>query len=429
MTIQELMAKRATVIAQARAIVDKAESEKRELTDEEKANFDLAFADAEKLRENLERQQKLELAEAQLAASAGEPVQRQLQPAVESREHAGRLAELRAKFPALTDQDLRTELRRAEMFPRLLPAFLSGDMRGLGADEVRALQQDLQASGGYLVPPLQFVQGLIAAVENLVYMRQWATKNDVVGADSLGVVSLDADPSDPTWVAELNFGTEDSTMAFGRRELHPHPLAKYIKVSKKLIRTSPNVEAVVRQRLAYKFAVAEENAFLNGTGVNSPLGVFTASAHGISTGRDMSTGNTTTSITFDGLLEAKYYLKQQYWPRARWLFHRDGIKQIAKLKDDDNRYIWAESTRVGEPDRLLGMPVFASEYVPNTFTSGLYVGILGDFSFYYIADALTMEFEVLRELYAATNQLAIVARKETDGMPVLEEAFVRVKLA
>lgn len=427
MMLQELMAQRANIIAQARAIVDRADAEKRELTDEEKQNFDRAFTDADKLREEIERRQKLEQAENDLTQSVTQPMQRAMMPGGDSGN--ARVAELRKLFPIQSDEWVQAEVRREALFPRVFPAFLSGDYRMLGPEETRALQQDLQASGGYLVPPMQFVRDLIKAMDNMVFMRQWATKNDVMSAESLGVASLDNDPADPTWVAELNFGSEDSTMSLGRRELHPHPLAKYIKVSKKLIRTTPSVEAIVRDRLAYKFAVTEESAFLTGTGANQPLGVFTASANGINTDRDVSTGNETTSIKFDGLYEAKYTLKQQYWPRARWLFHRDAVKQIAKLKDGEGRYIWSESQRVGEPDRLLGLPVYMSEYAPNTFTTGLYVGILGDFSYYWIADALTMEIEVLREIYAATNQVAIVARKETDGMPVLSEAFVRVKLA
>ena len=82
-------------------------------------------------------------------------------------------------------------------------------------------------------------------------------------------------------------------------------------------------------------------------------------------------------------------------------------------------------------DHLLatGLQFFMSEYVPNTFTTGKYVGILGDFSFYWIVDALNLEVQRLDELYAATNQIGFIGRMETDGMPVLEEAFVRVALA
>jgi len=69
-----------------------------------------------------------------------------------------------------------------------------------------------------------------------------------------------------------------------------------------------------------------------------------------------------------------------------------------------------------------------SEYAPNTFTTGLYVGILGDFSNYWIADAVDMQVQVLKELYAETNQTGYIGRLDTDGMPVLAEAFARVKL-
>lgn len=408
MTIQELMEKRAGIMAQARAIVDAADAEKRDLTDEEKRNFDQAFIDADKLREDIERRQKLEAVETELAQSANEPLHRAMQPG-------------NAKL-------MDAEARKYEMFQRYFPAFVRNDTRGLGPEEKRALQQDLDVSGGYLVPPIQFVQDMIQAVDNLVFIRQWATKYQVISADALGAPSLDADPADPTWTSELLIGSEDSTMAFGQRELHPHPLAQYIKISRKLLRTVGNVQGLVQARLAYKQAVVQESAFLTGTGVNQPLGVFTASALGINTDRDVSTGNATGNPTFDGLMEAKYALKPQYWPRARWMFNPEGVKLIAKLKDGEGQYIWSESVRVGEPDRILGLPAFMSEYVPHVFTTGQYVGILGDWSQYWIADSLMTEFQILNELYAATNQVGIVSRSETDGMPVLAEGFVRIKL-
>jgi Phage capsid family len=62
-------------------------------------------------------------------------------------------------------------------------------------------------------------------------------------------------------------------------------------------------------------------------------------------------------------------------------------------------------------------------------STGEYVGLLGDFSHYWIADALSMQIQRLNELYAETNQVGFIGRLETDGAPVLEEAFVRVKLA
>jgi HK97 family phage major capsid protein len=292
-----------------------------------------------------------------------------------------------------------------------------------------ALQADSDTAGGYLVTPIQFVDQLVKAIDDMVFIRQWATVFSVPNAESLGVPSLDADPADADWTTELATGSEDSTMAFGRRQLTPHPVAKRIKISNKLLNKVPDSEGLVRDRLAYKFGITFEKACLTGSGANQPLGVFTASALGISTARDVSTDNTTTEMSLDGLTNAKFALKGQYWPRARWLFHRDGVKQIAKIKDGNGQYIWRESVREGEPDRLLNLPVAMSEYAPNTFTTGLYVGIVGDFGNYWIADSMAMSLQRLVELYAETNQVGLIGRLESDGMPVLEEAFVRVKLA
>ncbi len=199
-------------------------------------------------------------------------------------------------------------------------------------------------------------------------------------------------------------------------------------MSRTLLRKAPQVEQLVRERLAYRFGIVMENAYLNGDGAGKPLGVFTASAQGIPTSRDVATGNEATTMKFAGLIAAKFALKTGYWARARWLFHRDGVKQLVSLVDGEGQFLWRESVRAGEPDTLLGLPVFMSEYAPNTFTTGKYVGIVGDWSNYWIADALDMDLQRLDELYSESNQVGFIGRMESDGMPVLGEAFVRVKL-
>jgi HK97 family phage major capsid protein len=155
-----------------------------------------------------------------------------------------------------------------------------------------------------------------------------------------------------------------------------------------------------------------------------------ASNDGIPTSRDVSADNTATAITADGLINAKYSLKAQYHSSEalRWIFHRDAIKMIRKLKADDGQYIWQPGLATDRPDTILDVPYIMSEYAPNTFTTGLYVGILGDFSHYWIADAMTLQIQRLVELYAESNQVGFIGRLECDGMPVLAEAFARVKL-
>lgn len=424
MTLKEMLEKRAELIHEARTVLEAAEKENRDLSADENQRYEKLLKEAGDLGLRAERQQKQTALEHDLEQPLSEGTRPEL--------HSEKPNKIEWRSRALREMTAG-ELDLGHLAPYATPDYqqaFRGWLRGTRSTaELRALQADSDILGGYLVMPTQMVDRLIQAVDDLVYIRQWASLFTVTGAQSLGAPSLDADPADPTWTSELLIGTEDSSMNFGRRELNPHPLAKYIKLSRKLIRLAPGAEQLAIQRLAYKFAVVFETACLTGTGANQPLGVFTASAHGINTDRDYSTGNTATSIMFDGLIGAKYTLKGQYWPNARWLFHRDAVAQIAKLKDGSGNYAWRESVRVGEPDRILGIPVFMSEYAPNTFTASQYVGILGDFSYYWIADSLQMEMQRLEELFASTNQVGLIGRLESDGMPVLSEAFVRVKLA
>lgn len=429
--ILELRQKRAGLVAAARAILDGAEGAKRELTQEEQNNWDGLMNQVTTLGQSIEREERQLALEGDLGQSAN----RAARPDVGD--------EGGADVPQFESRGMRSangahpEWRSSPEWQRVMdtvtPAYGQGFRSflrtGRVAPELRALQVDSDTAGGYLLAPMQFVDQLIKAIDDLVFIRQWATVLAVPNAESLGVPTLEANPADADWTSELATGSEDSAMNFGRRQLQPKPLAKRIKVSRKLLMKVPNAEALVRDRLAYKFGITFEKACLTGTGAGQPLGVFTASALGISTGRDVSTGNTTTEIRTDGLINAKYALKGQYWPRARWLFHRDGMKQIAKLKDGNGQYLWRESVRAGEPDRLLNAPIFMSEYAPNTFTTGQYVGIIGDFSNYWIADSMAFEIQTLFELYAETNQVGMIGRLESDGQPVLEEAFARVALA
>jgi len=282
------------------------------------------------------------------------------------------------------------------------------------------------------VPPQQFIAELIKGLDNAVFVRRISRVFQVTTSDSLGAPSLDTDLSDPAWTTEVQdlTSTLDTAMKFDKRELKPQQLAKMVKVSMKLLRISAiPAEALVRDRLAYKFATAMENNFLNGDGSAKPLGVFYASANGISTARDVTEGNSATAISADGLIAAKYALKAQYRNGAQWIFHRDAIKAISKLKDGEGRYLWQQGLASGQPDTILNLPVNESEYAPNTFASGNYVGILGNFQFYWIAELFGMEIQRLNELFAATSQVGFIGRMWVDGAPVLEDAFARVKLA
>lgn len=398
----ELRRQRVGLIAQARELMTKAETEKRDVTAEEQQIFERIMADEAALHQRIEREERVAAREAELKASQG-TVAAQLPP----------------PQAALGDTETRAAFGK----------YLRRGFPGLGESEARTLQATVDPLGGFVVAPQYFVRELIQAVDDMVFIRRAATKHTVERAETLGVPTMDADLLDADWTSELATGTMDTALRIGKRELAPSPLAKRVRISNRLLRQSPiDIEALVRSRLAYRFAITEERAFLTGSGTNQPLGLFTASTQGISVARDTVAG-TATNYTFEGLIRCKYALKQRYHHRAAWLIHRAGVERIALLQNTQGEFLWRESVRVGEPDRLLGFPIHTSEFVPAVFTTGQYVGMLGDYSFYWLVDAMNTQVQRLTELYAESNEVGFIARRELDGMPVLEEAFVRARLA
>ena len=411
MKINELKETRAKAVADARALVDKAEAEKRDLTEDERSKYDEIMAEAGKLGDQIkDEERKIELARQEAEIDADD----------ETRDDGGRETRDSA---ALQRDGFRSWLARgAEGAAR-------EDPEAFAELERRAQSVGADTEGGYLVAPQEFVNQLIRHINDLTYIRSWATVRQLTVATSLGVPTLESSLDDYEWTTEIAPAAEDQGLRFGKRELHPKPLAKLILIATRLLRLSAqDIEALVRSEMALILGYTYEKAFLTGNGVNGPLGVFTASDDGIPASRDVSTDNTATEVTTDGLIEAKFALKAGHRRTARWLFHRDAIKGIAKLKDSDGQYIWSGAVREGEPDRLLGLPYFESEFVPNTFTSEQYVGILGNFMYYWIAEEVGLQIQRLVELYARTNQIGLIGRPQIDAMPVLPEAFVRVQL-
>lgn len=309
--------------------------------------------------------------------------------------------------------------------------YLRFGINTLKSDEVRALQGDKDSAGGFLMVPTQVADQVFGDLDNSVFIRQYARIIQLEGAESFRLPWRENDLGDLTFTSELKTGSEDSSLDFAARDLHPHSLARRIKVSNDLMRMSRvNPESIVRERMTYKLSTVLENAYLNGSGSNEPLGVFQVSANGISTARDVSTGALATSVTADHLINCVAALKAQYRRGARWLISRSLEGQIRRLKTGDGAFMWQPSLTQGQPSTLLGFPVDCSEYCPSTFSASQYVGILANWGEgYFIGDAMAIEIARLTELYAETNQTGFIIRFKTDGLPYNENAFVRIKLA
>ncbi len=311
-------------------------------------------------------------------------------------------------------------------------------MRATGVEEragaTNPMVGDDDTYGGFVQAPPEFVPEIIKDLDLDVAMRRpgMATARQIGQAVSLGYPKMTSKMSGAVHGSEVGDIPEMTAPKFGRREWFPRPITGWFALSNDLIRRAVlPAEELVRAEIRRVVGEQEEEDFLTGSGQPGiSLGVFTASALGISTARDFSAGNTTTEIKIKGLKKAKHGLKRGYHPFARWLLSSDAVEQVDQITDGAGRPIWNENIRDADGNpRLLGFPVEISDFVPNTFTTGLYVGMLGDFRQYLIAESLLIEIKRLDELKALNNLTIFLVRVEVDGMPKLEEAFSRVKLA
>lgn len=442
-TLKKLYEERLKVDADQKAILDKAEDEKRDLNEDENTNYENLEKRFNEINDEIKKEQENEKRELENAKA-----QKEAEELAKKRRDKHLMRD--QVFNSMNAEGIRPEpdkdkdeseyrsvyadKRYVNLFTRYLEGVMDDkQMRSeLSIPELRAtLQVDKDLQGGFVAPP-QFTDELIIDLNNETFMRSICRNQMLPTALKFTAPVLGSDPSDPTWTAEVKTGAEDAAMQFQQYTFTCHPLAKRVRVSNTLVRVAKvmgGIDRLVRERLAYVFGTTEENAFLNGTGAGQPLGVFTSSSNGISSSRDVTTGATTTATSADHLIETEGNLKAQYRRNAQWIFHRNWLTKIRKLKTSAGDYIWIAGIAPGRPDMVLGHPVNESEYAPNTMTSGNFVGIIGNFQFYYIVTALDMQIQALFELYAETNEVGYIARMETDAAPVRENAFSRAKLS
>lgn len=426
MTLLEAREKRAKLVADARKVVELADAEKRSMNAEDQAKFDVMMKDAAEMKGDIERREKLETEEAVLNTSTGRR-SAATPPGTQAGDTADKPRVIEFRDRKITVQPGTPEYRRSsDDYNTAFRNYIVGKETRTAA----SFANDVTADGGYLHTPIQFNAMLLKFLDNLVWVRQRAKVLPVTTSDTLGTPTLATDMASTSWSTEVAAQSADAAAQFGRRDLKPNLLAKLVVVSQKLLATAAiSPEEIVADRLAYSLAIAEENAYLTGTGSAQPLGVYTASASGVPTSQDVVCASST-AIAADDLIGCKYGLRAQYRARARWNFSRTAVQNISKLKDSQNRYLWQVGISPGQPDTLLGLEIDETEYAPATFTTGLYVGGLFNWDFYWIADLVTgFEMQRLNELYAATSQVGFIGRKYADGAPVVPAAFSRLKLA
>lgn len=274
------------------------------------------------------------------------------------------------------------------------------------------LQEGVDTDGGYLVPE-EYDRRLIDVLNENNIMRTLGTR---ITTSGLHRITLTATKPAALWVEEggkIPFA--DAT--FGQITIDAFKLAVGIKVTNELLYDSVfPLENYIIEQFGKALGNAEEDAFLNGDGNKKPLGLFSKDGGAIS---DVTT--TGASISADDIINLIYALSRPYRQNAKFIMNDSTISNIRKLKDGNGNYMWQPSIKEGEPDRLLGYPIYTSPYAP-VLAAGKPVIAFGDFSYYNIADRGTRSIQELSELYAETDTTGFIAKERVDGKLILPEA-------
>ena len=274
------------------------------------------------------------------------------------------------------------------------------------------LQEGVDADGGYLVPE-EYDNRLIQTLSEENIMRRLG---HVITTSGEHKINIAATKPAAAWIEEGG-ALQFSDAAFSQILLDAHKLHVAIKVTEELLYDNAfNLESYIIEQFGKALANAEEDAFLNGTGVGQPLGLFAE------TGGGQLAGTLTAAMKADDILSLVYALKRPYRKNASFIMNDKTVAQIRKFKDNNGAYIWQPSYQANEPDRILGYSVHTSEYVPEDAIA------FGDYSYYNIGDRGTRSFKQLTELFAGNGMIGYVAKERVDGKLILPEAVQILKL-
>ena len=394
----ELREKRANLIHQAREVWNRQDKENRQLTQEERNHYDKLMKEVDQLKERIDEEERLENLEGEMTRSINEPVA--------------------TRQTTTTDNDKEDKAYREAFWKAVRYGKSELDKEERDLINKRSLNIGTDSEGGYTVPD-EFERQLIDTLADEVVMRSLATVRQSGSGDrQIPVIS---DHGSASWIDEEGtYGESDIT--YDQKLIGAHKLGRIIKVSEEFLQDSfMNVADHIRDIFGRTFGEAEEEAFIKGDGSGKPEGIVNGGQEGVEAAA-------TDDLTALELIELYHSLRRPYRPNASWLASDDAVKAIRKLKDDNDHFIWQPGLQAGEPDRLLGRPLYVAENMDDLGAENIPVAF-GDLSKYWILDRRGITMQRLNELYAENGQVGFRMRKRTDGKLTLAEAVKYMKMS
>lgn len=297
------------------------------------------------------------------------------------------------------------------------------------------------ASGGYAVPEL-----IAREIERRVSVQNpFRQLVEVVTAGSSDFKKLvSKNNASSGWAAEGGTRSETTTSDLVAATPTWGVLYAYPKASEEAMQDIFfNVGDWLAQEAADAFASAEATAIWSGNGTAKPSGLknTTPSSSSDSASPERSatalqyiaTGSSPTSTNPQGddLIDLVYALKTEYLsgPGVGFVMNRTTAQVIRQLKDSYGQYLWERNTQMGQPEMLLGFPVYMTDAM-DACGAGNYPVAFGNFRRGYIlADHANGLRITVDESITTPGQTKFYIRKRVGGIVSNNEAIKLLKMA
>lgn len=400
MSIKQLTEQRQNIWEQAKALLDRAESENRDLSAEEQGSYDAMTNDLTSLRARIDRLVEREQNDRDIAESM-----RQL--GVDTMAGSGDESNLADQFRDLAKRRITEVTISARDFGKALDA--------------RALAKGASATGGATVPTLFYDRLVEHMIESSGLMQLGPTIINTSGGETLPVPVTTSYGSAALAAEAAALGGTDP--AFAQRSLGAYKYGQIVLVSRELIDDSAfDMPGFIARVAGRNVGLALGAHLVTGTGTNQPTGVVTSATTGVTGGAGVSG-----AFTADNLIDLMFSVTSPYRDSssAGWLVKDATLGAIRKLKDGAGRYLFEPAAVVGAPDNFLGKPIKSDPNVAGVALGAKSV-VFGDFSAYFVRMAGGVRFERSDEYAFNTDQVAFRAIIRADGVTADQTGALKV---
>ena len=373
MNYKGLVEKKNDLITRAEAILNDAETNKRELTDDEAQELAEIRDDVRKIKEALKIHDELK-----------EEKQELKEEAAEDKAEAQAMKEAACKEEA--------EARAFEAY-----------VRGVVLNERNAVNMTKAANGAVI--PTTIANKIIAMVYNICPILEKSTKYNVKG--KLVVPHYDESTNSITVDYADEFVELTSEVgAFTKIELDGFLAGTLTLISRSLINNAQfNIVDFIVERMAYAIKRFIEGEMLNGTenkvaGLSGVTKSITAAA--------------TSAITADEVVRLHDAIIDDYQANAIWIMSPATRTALRTLKSNTGYYLLNDDISTPFGTSLLGKPVYVSDNMPD-MGAGKTAIYYGDMRGLATKFSEEMTIEVLREKYATQHAVGVVGWLEFDA--------------